>query len=334
MKKAQITRYSEKGKIVFNNVVSEEIRDNEVLIKVKAAALNPVDNMIKRGDLKVLFKYSFPLTLGNEISGIVEKVGKNVRDFKVGDKVFSRLPIAELGGFSEKVIVDKKEIAIFPEYLSFEEAATIPLASLTALQAFEKLKIKKNKTIFISGATGSFGNVAVLLAKIKGLKIVVTGNIKNKGKMIELGVDKFIDYKKENFVNILSGEKVDYVIDTVGGEDLKKEFSILKNGGSLVSLKGVPNEEFAIDHKLSAVKRILCKLIGKKMEKLASKNNQKYYFLFVKSNGEQLKEIAGMLKKIELKPEIDSVFSFEEINDAFENLKNGGTKGKIVIKMD
>ena len=162
----------------------------------------------------------------------------------------------------------------------------------------------------------------------------MTGNIKNKGKMIELGVDKFIDYKKENLVNILSGEKVDYVIDTVGGEDLKKEFSILKNGGSLVSLKGVPNEEFAIDHKLSAVKRILCKLIGKKMEKLVSENNQKYYFLFVKSNGEQLKEIAGMLKKIELKPEIDSVFSFEEINDAFENLKNGGTKGKIVIKMD
>lgn len=333
MKVAKINKYSKNEKIVIRDSKISDLKENEVLVSVKFAGLNHVDKMIKNGELKLVFNYSLPLVLGNEISGVVEKVEKNVKKFKVGDKVYSRLPINQLGGFGEKVIVNEKEIGIFPNYLTFEEASTIPLVGLTAIQAFEKLKIEKGKTIFISGATGSFGNVAVPLAKYKGLKVIVTGNIKNKEKMLNIGVDKFIDYKSEDYVEILKNEKVDYVIDTVGNKELIKQFSILKNGGSLVSLKGIPNKEFAKEHNLSNIKKLIFQLVSRKVEKLAKKNNQKYHFLFVKSNGDQLDEISNILNEIKLKPIIDIIFDFEKINEAFEYLDKASVKGKIVIKI-
>lgn len=334
MKVANINEYSKNEKIVIKESKISDLKENEVLVSVKFAGLNHVDKMIKNGDLKMVFNYSFPLVLGNEISGVVEKIGKNVKKFKVGDKVYSRLPINQLGGFGEKVVVDEKEIGIFPSYLTYEEASAIPLVGLTAFQAFEKLNIEKGKTIFISGATGSFGNIAVPLAKYKGLKVIVTGNVKNKGRMLTLGVDKFIDYKNEDYVEILKDEKVDYVIDTVGNKELVKQFSILKNGGSLVSLKGIPNREFAEEHNLSNIKKLIFQLISNKIEKLAKKNNQKYHFLFVKSNGVQLDEISNILNEIKLKPTIDTIFDFEKINEAFEYLDKNSVKGKIIIKIN
>lgn len=334
MKVAEIKKYSKFEKILTENKKINELGENEILILVKFAGLNHVDKMIKEGELKIVFNYSFPLVLGNEISGVVEKVGKNVKKFKVGDKVYSRLPINQLGGFGEKIVVNEKEVGIFPNYLTYEEAATIPLVGLTAIQAFEKLKIEKGKTIFISGATGSFGNIAVPLAKYKGLKVIVSGNVKNKEKMLNIGVEKFIDYKSENYVEILKNEKVDYVIDTIGNNELVKQFSILKNGGSLVSIKGIPNKKFAEEHNLSYFKKIIFQLISNKIEKLSKKNNQKYHFLFVKSNGNQLDEITNILNEIKLRPSIDRIFEFEKINEAFEYLERNSVKGKIIIKID
>lgn len=304
-----------------------EIEDDEVLVKVKYAGVNPLDNMIIREEVKLITPYKYPLVMGNEFSGIVEKAENKVTGFTEGDRVYARMPLDKIGAFGEYVAIKKDAIAKIPDYLDFDEAACVPLTALTAIQAFELMNPSKGESIFISGGTGSLGAMAIPIAKDLGLHIITSGSDRNRERVMDLGVSEFIDYKTQDYSKILSD--VDYVLDTLGEAELEKEFKILKNGGTLVSLKGLPNGEFAERMGLSAVKKLLFKFVGRKFDKMAAKRNQKYYFLFVESNGSQLDRIS----KINITPSIDEVFDLKDINNALKKVDNGGSKGKTLIKI-
>ena len=200
MKAVQIKNYSKNINTTLNDIPKPQISDSEVLIQVKAAAVNPVELLILTGSVKLIQDYPMPLTLGNECSGIVEQTGSKVREFQKGDRVYTRLPINKIGAFAEYVAVDQKEIAKMPKGYDFATAAAIPLTGLTAYQAItEELEATPGQTLLIPGGSGSFGQMAVPIAKALGLRVVVTGNARAKEQFLATGVDRYLDYKTENY---------------------------------------------------------------------------------------------------------------------------------------
>lgn len=220
MKVAQINKYSKSLNVQVNDIPKPQPAPDEVLIKVKYAAVNPVDLMNINGSVRLIQNYRMPLTLGNEISGVIEETGSQVTSFKVGDEVYSRLPLDKIGGFAEYVTVDQDAIWYIPQNLSLKQAAAVPLTGLTAYQGLtEELEAQPNKTVFIPGGSGSFGQMAVPLAKQMGLKAIVSGNSDARERIVALGADQYLDYKKEDYWTVLSD--IDYIIDTRGAKEIK-----------------------------------------------------------------------------------------------------------------
>ena len=275
-----------------------------------------------------------PLTLGNECSGIVEKVGNNVKDFRPGDRVYARLPIQNIGAFAEYVAVDHKALAKMPSGYDFVTAAAIPLAGLTAYQGLvEELEAEPGKSLLITGASGSFGQIAVPIAKSMGLHVIVTGNSRSREKLIKLGADRYIDYKEENYWEVLTD--MDYVIDTLGANEFTHELSVLKRGGRLLSLRTAPNKMFAKRNGFPWLKRVLFTLAGSKFDSAARKQGKEYRFLFVRSNGEQLERVTAIVEKYNIRPDIDSrIFSLSQVNEALMLIANGKLNGKVIIRME
>lgn len=333
MKAAQIKKYSKEIKASINEIAVPEPATNEILVKVKAAAVNPLEILQITGSVKLIQDYRMPLTLGNECSGTVEKVGSGVRDFKVNDKVYMRLPTGKIGAFAEYVTVDHKAVAKMPQGYDFATAAAIPLAGLTAYQGLvEELEVRPGNTLLITGASGSFGQVAVPIAISMGLRVIVTGNTRSKEKFLKMGVAGYIDYKKDNYWETLSD--IDYVIDTLGAGEFGHELSVLKKGGRLLSLKTGPNRMFAIRNNASWLKRMLFTMAGKKYDSAAEKQGKEYRFMFVRSDGEQLKRVTEIVEKYRILPDIDSrIFSLSQINDALMIVAQGKMNGKIIIEM-
>ena len=333
MKAAVLNNYDKNGtKLEVREMALPSPEAGEVLVKVYTAAVNPLDNMIVRGEVKLIVPYKLPLIMGNEFAGIVEKVGSSVTRFKVGDRVYGRMPLAKIGAFAEYAAVAENALAIIPDYLSFDEAATVPLTALTAIQAFEIMKPRSGETIFISGGTGSLGAMAIPIAKSLGLTVYTNGSADNEERVKELGADRFIDYKKENYAEVL--KDVDYVLDTLGDRELPNEFKVLKRGGSLVSLRGLPNGRFAKRAGLSFIKQLLFKLAGSKYDKMAASKNQTYDFLFVHEDGGQLEEIGKIFNaENPLETSIDTIYTLAQVNEALDKVKQGKSKGKTIIKL-
>ena len=332
MKAAVLTGYDKNGRMLeIRDVPVPEMKDNDVLVKIRAAGVNPLDNMIIRGEVKMIVSYSFPLVMGNEFVGIVEKVGRNVKKFQAGDRVYGRMELKRIGAFAEYAAVDQGAIARVPEYLSDEEAASVPLTALTAMQALALMKPKKGETIFISGGTGSLGAMAIPVAKSYGLTVITNGNGASEERVRRLGADRFIDYKKEDYAKALSN--VDYVLDTLGDRELEREFSILKDGGSLVSLRGMPNGEFAARTGMPMIKRMLLKVAGRKYDQMAARRNQKYYFIFVHEDGAALERISEIFGQNHLEASVDGVFALDDVNEALKKVASGGSKGKTILKI-
>ncbi|MBP6467841.1 MAG: NADP-dependent oxidoreductase [Fusobacteriaceae bacterium] len=330
MKAAQITKHSKSINLIINNVDMPVINEYEVLIKVKAAGVNPVDILIAYGSIRMIQNYKFPLTLGNELSGVIEKVGSKVREYKIGDNVMTRMPINKIGAFAEYVAVNSNAIAIMPKNMSYVEAAAVPLTGLTAYQVLnDVLKVKSHESIFLPGGTGGLGGILIPIAKKMELKVITNGSENGYDRLLKMGVDKYINYKEENYEDILSN--IDYVIDTLGPNDIDKELKILKPHGKIVSLKGIPNYKFALENRYPLWKRLLFKLVGNKYDRMASKQDKEYYFFFVKENGEQLAKVSNILESHNIKPAIDSVYDFTKINEALEKVSQGHAQGKIVI---
>ena len=333
MKAAILTHYDKNGtNLEIRDVPLPVLEDDEVLVRVKAAAVNPLDNMIIHGEVKLIVPYKMPLIMGNEFSGIVEKTGKNTTRFKVGDKVYGRMPLKKIGAFAQYAAIEESALALMPDYLSFEEAASIPLTALTAMQAFEIMQVKSGESIFISGGTGSLGAMAIPIAKSLGLHVYTNGSKENEERVRKLGAERFIDYKKENYVDVLTN--VDHVLDTLGDRELPNEFKVLKKGGNLVSLRGLPNGRFAKRNKMSLFKQILFQIAGRKYDKMAAKNKQTYDFIFVHEDGKQLNRINQIFNKTHpIETSIDTIFSLDQINEALNKVRNGKSKGKTIIKI-
>ena len=332
MKAAVLTGYDKNGcALELREVPMPEVKDNDVLIKIRTAGVNPLDNMIIRGEVKMIVPYSFPLVMGNEFVGIIENVGKNVRKFHPGERVYGRMELKRIGAFAEYAAIDQSAIARVPEYLSDEEAAAVPLTALTAMQALALMKPKKGETIFISGGTGSLGAMAIPVAKSYGLTVITNGNGAGEERVRRLGADRFIDYRKEDYAKTLSD--MDYVLDTLGDRELEKEFGVLKEGGVLVSLRGMPNGEFAVRSGMSVIKRLLLRVAGRKYDQLAARRNQKYYFIFVHEDGAALEHISEIFGQNHLEASVDGVYPLDEVNEALKKVASGGSKGKTILKI-
>lgn len=331
MKAAWMEKYQKSGgRLIVGERELPAVGEGDVLIRVKTAGVNPLDNMILRGEVRAIVPYKPPLILGNECVGIVEKTGVAAKKFQPGDRVYGRLPLNRIGAFAEYAAVSEDALANVPESFSDEEAAAVPLTALTATQALDIIKAEAGKTIFISGGTGGFGAMAIPIAKARRLTVITSGSGKNAERVKALGADQFLDYRKSDYSKILSD--IDYVIDSLGGTELGKQFGVLRRGGKLASLRGMPNGEFAVRSGMSFIKRCLFRAAGWKYDRMAAKNGQKYYFIFVRSNGEQLAEAAEILVRSGVRPAVDSVYGLDDVNEALEKVARGGSNGKTIIK--
>lgn len=333
MKAIQIKNYSKNIDTILSDIPKPQVSDSEVLIQVKAAAVNPVELLILTGSVKLIQDYPMPLTLGNECAGIVEQVGSKVKGFQKGDRVYTRLPINKIGAFAEYVAVDQKEIAKMPEGYDFNTAAAIPLTGLAAYQAIvEELEAKPGQTLLITGGSGSFGQMAVPIAKALGLRVIVTGNARAREQFLSMEVDRYLDYKTENYWEVLSD--IDHVIDTLGPAEFEHELAVLKKGGRLVSLRTGPNKAFAERNHFSSLKKYMFTLAGRKFDKAAQKQGKEYRFVFVRSDGKQLQKITEIMEKKQVNPAIDTrVFSLFQANDALQLVAKESLNGKVIIQL-
>lgn len=330
LKAAQMKKYSKQIQVEINNIKIPEINNHEVLIKVKAAGVNPLDILILNGSIRMIADYDFPLTLGNELSGVIEAVGKDVVKFKVGDSVYTRLPMNKIGAFAEYAAVHEDAISTMPKNLSFIEAAAVPLTALTAYQALhDVLHVQPDKKLFIPGGTGGFGTMAIPIAKSMGLYVITSGSERSRSRTLSIGADQFINYKEENYFDLLSN--IDYVIDTLGIKEIKTELAILKPHGKLVSLKALPNYRFAAENNFPIWKKLLFGLVGARLDRLAAKQNKEYRFLFVSANGRQLQELTKLIEDKDIKPAIDSVYNSDDINKALVKVSTGHSEGKVIV---
>jgi alcohol dehydrogenase len=309
-----------------------EIGEYEVLAEIHAASINPVDFKIRDGKVKLLVKYKMPLILGNDFSGVVAKVGAKVTRFKVGDEIYARPRKSKIGTFAEYIAIHEDDIALKPKNLSFEEAASIPLVGLTSYQALtDILQLQKEQKILIQAGAGGVGTFAIQLAKLMGAAVATTASEAGANLVKSLGADEIINYKTEKFEEIL--KNYDAVFDTLGGEILEKSFEVIKSGGKIVSVSGLPNARFGKEYGSGFVKTLLFSAASHKLTKLEKKHNVQYTFLFMKPSGEQLRIIANFIETGKIKPIIDKVFPFENAQKAMEYAETGRAKGKIIVKI-
>lgn len=333
MKAAQIKRYSKNIQIVINHLPIPEIGPSDVLVKVQAAAVNPLDQLILTGSIRPIQHYSMPLTLGNECAGIVERTGSEVTRFKAGDKVYACLPLDKIGAFAEYVAIDQRALAFMPENCDFLTATAIPLTGLTAYQAFtEELEAQPGQTVLITGGSGSFGEMAVPIAKALGLQVIVTGNGRAQAHVLSIGADRYIDYRKENYWEVLSG--VDHVIDAIGAKEFIHELSVLKEGGRLLSLRTAPNRKYAERNGFSFFKKWLFAAVGAPYDRKARKQGKEYRFMFVRADGDQLGKVTRIVEERHIRPRISpQEFRLEQTGEAIRFLLQGHPDGKVVIRL-
>ncbi|MGN4670371.1 NADP-dependent oxidoreductase [Bacillus cereus group sp. MYBK106-1] len=331
MKAMIIDKY---GKVPMRmaEVPTPEINEYEVLAEIHAASINPIDFKIRDGKVKMLLKYEMPLILGNDFSGVITKVGSKVTRFKVGDEIYARPRKNKIGTFAEYIAIHEDDIALKPKNLSFEEAASIPLVGLTSYQALHDImQLQKGQKILIHAGSGGVGTFAIQLAKIMGATVTTTASEAGANLVKSLGADEIINYKTEKFEDMLTN--YDAVFDTIGGTTLEKSFNIIKSGGNIVSVSGMPNTRFGKEFGSGFFKTLLFSLASKKLTALEKKHNARYSFLFMKPSGDQLRTIANYIEAGKIKPVIDRVFPFEDAQKAMEYSEAGRAKGKIIVKI-
>ncbi|MNJ90817.1 Zinc-type alcohol dehydrogenase-like protein [compost metagenome] len=332
MKAFVMNKYSKSEGLQLTDMPVPEVKENDVLIEIHASGLNLLDSKIKTGEFKLILPYKLPLILGHDVAGIITKVGTKVSKFKVGDEVYSRPSDFRIGTLAEFIAVDEKDVAHKPKNLSMEEAASIPLVALTAWQALvEKANIKKGQKVFIQAGSGGVGTIAIQLAKYLGATVATTASEKSFDLLKTLGADVLVDYKKEDFENVL--KDYDVVLNSQDKKTLEKSLQIVKPDGKIISISGPPTPDFAKAIKASWFVRIILSLISSGIRKTAKKLHVGYSFLFMRAEGKQLQEITKLIESGAIKPVIDKVFTFTQTNDALAYVESGRSKGKVVIKM-
>ncbi len=310
MKAIVIDKYGDKDVLQEREIEKPVIEDNQVLVESYATSINPIDWKVRAGYLKEMLEFEFPIILGWDTAGVIVEKGKGVSGFEIGDRVFARPATTRQGTYAEYVAVDETLLARIPETMSYEEAAAIPLAGLTAWQCLVDFgEIKEGDKVLIHAGSGGVGNFAIQIAKSFGAYVATTASGKNEDFVKSLGADQFINYKEEEFSEVL--QDFDLVLDTMGGEVQSNSYKVLKKSGKLVSIAQPPNEEEA------------------------EKYGVKAEFLWLDPKGEQLEKLADLYDSGQLKPVIGETYDLSEkgLRDAHALSETHHAKGKIVIRV-
>ena len=332
MKALILKHYGKSDQLDYADIPRPTIKPDEILVQVHAAGLNPIDYMIPKGMFKTILKFKLPATMGSDLAGVVVEVGSLVTRFKPGDAVFASIFDLGTGALAEFAAVPESAAAIKPENLDFVQAASIPMVGLTSWQALkERAHIKPGQKVFIPAGSGGIGTFAIQLAKHLGAKVGTTTSTGNLDLVRRLGADEIIDYKKQEFEDVL--QDYDVVLGTIRGDGIEKSIQILKPKSSVVSLIGPPDTAFARARGMNFLMKFVFGLISFKIIRRANKRGAEYSFLFLHPDGYQLAEIGKLLDAGRIVPVIDKVFPFEQTKDALNYLEEGRAKGKVVIKV-
>lgn len=333
MKAFILERYGKSNQMKFADISRPIIKPDQILVQVHAVGLNPIDTMIPKGTFKPILKFELPAIMGSDLAGIVVEVGSKVTRFKSGDAVYASVFDTGSGSLAEYAVVAENAAAHKLQQLDFVQAASIPMVGLTSWQAFQNYgsAIKRGQKVFIPAGSGGIGTFAIQLAKYLGATVATTTSSQNITLVKQLGADEVIDYKTQDFENLL--HDYDFVLGAVKGDGVEKALQILKPNGKLISLVGPPDAAFARKRGMNFLMKWVFGLISSKIIRLAKKRNIQYAFMFVHPDGQQLSKIAKLIDDGHIKPVIDQVFSFDQTLDALAYLEAGRAKGKVVVRL-
>ncbi len=307
MKAVQIEKFGTPDVLKITELDQPKPKQNELLVRVKTVSINPLDYKVRNGSLSPLLKLRLPFIIGSDFAGIVESTGNKVQNFKPGDRVFGSLSPFRSGACAEYITVNAAQVAPIPDEVSFDEAAAIPIAGLTALHALRDMaKISEGEKVLINGASGGVGSFAVQLAKIMKAQVTGVCSTANVQFVTELGADKVIDYKKESFLTLT--EKYDLFFDVVSNATLKNAQRVLSQNGMYVATLPSP---------LKLFKSFI--------------SPQKVKIVMVKKRVDDLNYLAELTAKKKLKVVISKSFSLDDIRQAHAAIENGKVKGKLVV---
>src|SRR5216117_2562854 len=308
MKAVVIHEYGGPEVLKYEDVARPEPQDNQLLIRVIAAGVNPVDGMIRSGLFGKDGSRAFPIILGGDIAGVVEKIGSKVTKFKAGDPVFAYVSLDNSGGYAQYAVVTEREAAPKPKSLTYVEAAAVPVVAMTAWQALvDTAKLGAGQTVLIHGGSGGVGSFAIQIGKARGAKVIATASTANQDFLKQIGADVAIDYTKTKFEDV--AKNVDVVLDSVGKDTLARSYRVVKKGGIIVSLVARPNESELEKHGIRGTA------------------------LNVEPNSEELGEIGKLIDDKKIKVIVSQTFPLSEGRKAHEQVATGHTRGKIVLKV-
>lgn len=332
MKALILKRYGRADQVAFADIPRPTIKPDEMLVQVHAAGLNPIDTMIPKGTFKPILRLQLPVTMGSDLAGVVVEVGNRVTRFKPGDSVFASTFELGTGSLAEFAAVPESAAAIKPENLDFVQAASIPMVGLTSWQALkERAGLKPGQKVFIPAGSGGIGTFAIQLAKHLGAQVGTTTSTGNVELVRSLGADEVIDYKKQEFEDVL--QDYDVVLGTIRGDGIEKSLQILKPNSRVISLIGPPDAAFARARGMNFFMKFVFGLMSGKIIRQARKRGIEYSFLFAHPDGRQLAQIGELLNAARIHPVIDKVFPFDQAKEALAYLEKGRAKGKIVVQM-
>jgi NADPH:quinone reductase-like Zn-dependent oxidoreductase len=328
-----VERYGDKAAVRGGEVPNPQVGADDVLVRIQAASINPLDNMIRNGKMKTILPYKVPFVLGNDLAGVVVEVGAAVTRFAVGDEVYARPDKDRIGTFAELIAMHQDDVAIKPATLTMEEAASLPLVALTSWQVLvERARIQPGQKVLIHAGSGGLGTIAIQLAKHLGAHVATTTSTANIDLVKSLGADVVIDYTKQAFETVL--HDYDLVLDSLGGENLMKSLQVLKPGGKAISVAGPPDAAVGRELGVNPIIRLAMSALSFQTRRSARRHNVTYSFLFMKASGDQLRELTFLFEAGKIRPVVDTVFPFESTREALEYVEAGRPKaGKVVVKM-
>jgi NADPH:quinone reductase-like Zn-dependent oxidoreductase len=307
------------------------IGDGDVLVRILASGVNPLDGKIMAGEFKLILPYRTPFVLGNDLAGVVVQVGRSVRRFAPGDEVYARPDKDRIGTFAELIAVDEGDLARMPVGLTMAEAASLPLVALTAWQALvEKADVRPGQNVLVHAGSGGVGTIAIQLAKHLGAHVATTASAANVDWVRKLGADEVIDYRTADFEQEL--RDVDVVLDSLGAENLAKSLRVLRPGGLAISIAGPPDPAFAAQLGRPLLRPVLA-VLSRKVRRAARKLGVRYSFLFMRADGGQLQQITALVEAGVIRPVVDRTFDFDETPAALDYVGSGRVKGKVVVTM-